>query len=119
MRILLVEDDDFIRECIEICLLDEGHAVDSAATVQAAREHLTSDQCPDLLVSDFNLGVDADGVDIADEMRQRCPCTPVLIFSGNPPAAQEKLGRRPNSAFLPKPFVKQELLAAMERAFSP
>jgi CheY-like chemotaxis protein len=117
MRILVLEDDDLVREYVEVCLAEEGHQVISAGDAESAIDRLNSDECPDLLLSDFSLGGALDGVDVASEFLRQHPGSHVLLTSGNPIDAREKLEKTlDQGTFLPKPFLKTDLLAAVQRA---
>lgn len=80
-KILVVEDDCFIREVIETTLTDEGYSVDTAADGMLAWEYLTRSR-PDLVVLDLALPR-MDGLTICKKMRadQRLRTVPVLIAS--------------------------------------
>lgn len=62
MRILLVEDQDQVREILADALLGEGHEVIAAATSQEAEERLRAsgrgdEPGIDAVLTDFDLGV--------------------------------------------------------------
>ena len=116
MQILVVEDDDLVREYVETCLMDEGHQVVSANNVSSAMESIGRAPRPNLLVTDFNLGDDRDGVDVAEKFVELCPDGRFVLISGQPVAARKKLNNRQGGTFLSKPFFKRDLLSAIDRA---
>lgn len=118
MRVLLVEDNDLIRDYLQICLADEGHEVLAFPDAAAALETVEAGRRPDLIVTDFNLG-DAsrgDGVDFAAAVKVAAPESELLVISGNPQQAQEKVRHAGFGTFLAKPFTRAMLLAAVARA---
>lgn len=78
-RVLVVEDDDFMRELMTIGLEQEGYKVTSAATAHEFRAVLPSVQ-PDLILLDLVLP-DGDGLGLMKEARALSD-VPVIIVSG-------------------------------------
>ena len=71
-KILLVDDDPFIRDVYLKQLQHEGYHVDMADTSQKALEKITATH-PDLLILDLNLGGSEgprDGIDILKFIRE-------------------------------------------------
>lgn len=118
MRILLVEDDDIIREYVNDVLSEKGHQVFVAGTVSAALVLLRNEPAADLLVTDFSLEDKLDGVDVADQFKAIHPSAHVLLVSGDPETARKKLDQRGAKfgVFLAKPFVREALLEAIDTA---
>ncbi len=81
LRILVIEDDvdqrGLIRETLEDCLDGEVHVTDVGTRREALGQNLKSF---DLILSDYNLP-DATGLEILDDLRQRC-ATPVIMVTG-------------------------------------
>jgi len=111
----VVEDDDDIRDYLNICLTDEGHEVLVSYSLESAFSEVDSDFRPDLLLTDFNLQGVFDGADIACRLRNEYPQVPVLMISGQPKSACEKIDLKNNAVLLSKPFVRHELLSAIRR----
>src|SRR5215472_2169416 len=64
-RILWVEDDFDVRSIVEDVLLDEGYAIDAAATVAEGEALLNAGEY-DLLLTDGRLP-DGTGIELADQ----------------------------------------------------
>ncbi len=62
-RILIVDDDESIRQIVRLCLTDEGFEVREAANGQAALEAL-AEFAPDLILLDLRMRV-MDGWEFA------------------------------------------------------
>lgn len=87
MRILLVEDDDVLRQVMHKSLLDAGHRVDTATHLADAR-HWWRVQAFDAVLLDLNIPQSADprqgmasGLVALREARARGDRTPVLVLT--------------------------------------
>src|SRR5262249_35576961 len=81
LRILVVDDDDRIRNLAKEMLEQMGHNVADAASARSALEHLTGDCSYDLLLVDFAMPV-MNGSEFATEARKLCPDVPILFITG-------------------------------------
>ena len=114
---LVVDDDEPIRNVVSDVLSDEGYdvsvAVDGADALTSCRN-----SCPDLILLDLNMpGVDGRAFLAAYRREQACPA-PVVIFS----AVQNAVGVATEIAadgFLNKPFVIADLAAIVRRHLAP
>ncbi len=88
---LVVDDERDIRELLTLTLGRMGLAVDTAASLEQAREQLAR-QRYDLCLTDMNLP-DGSGLTLVAEIAQRFPQTPVAMITahGNVEAAVEAL----------------------------
>jgi DNA-binding NtrC family response regulator len=110
--ILLVEDDADVRLLMEHVLIDEGHRVDTATTVEAACV-LIGSRHYDLVLADGRLP-DGTGMTVADQAQERG--IPALIVTGYAfVLPSEELSR---FEVLLKPVRPHELVAAVERALN-
>ncbi len=112
-RVLLVEDDEGVRDLLVGVLTHYGYGVDAYATAEAALEHVGSF---DLLLSDVLLpGI--NGPELAREVRRRSPGVPVLLMSGDTGHVVDprELDAR---GFLQKPFTSRTLVARVEELLS-
>jgi DNA-binding NtrC family response regulator len=109
--ILLVEDDQMVREIIAL-FLEDGYDVLQATTIAAARKHLQAPDAPpiELILADCLLpdGSVIDLLGLADQKN-----IPVVLISGDPRQAEAMDPTRP---FLPKPFTQELLLAVLDTA---
>ncbi len=79
LRVLLVDDDAKMVELVRGILSDDGYSVvglTDAATAIAAIDEFD----PDVVVLD-EVMPDRDGLDLAEEVRERRPEQPIVIFS--------------------------------------
>lgn len=114
-RILLVEDEDNVRNLTTAVLESQGYVVYPAATfaeaLAFAQEHKGE---IDLLVSDQVLP-DGTGLALAEWLRSLQPHLAVLIASGYH-SLEQRTGREEGYAFIPKPYNMHEILEAVRRA---
>jgi len=81
-RILVVEDEPTIRELVVETLESLGYTVIAAGNAAEAMDLIRVHAKIDLLFTDIVMPGSRDGVDLAEEVRQRQPETPVLFTSG-------------------------------------
>lgn len=107
-RILLVDDDRDIRDCMRMVLEDEGYDVDEAADGPAALERMRRGRA-DLILLDYRMpGMNApELLDIA--RGEHLVCCPVLLITASDDPRDAATRVRPD-AILPKPFQLEELL---------
>jgi FixJ family two-component response regulator len=114
-RVLVIEDDEGMREAMESLLSAAGYAT----AAYASAEELIAAGTPEdarCIVSDIRLPA-MSGLDLISELRARGACPPVILITGHDsPAMRNEAGRRGAAAYLPKPFERCALLAAIESA---
>lgn len=114
MRVLVVEDDEAIRQLVEMTLELEGHEVTTAADGRAALAVLDA-AAPDVVVTDVMMpgmnGWELLAVLRADPVRLALP---VLLLTARGVPDDVRRGRELGaSALLDKPFEIDELLAVV------
>ena len=76
-KILIIEDEDLIREELEILLSNEGYRVESAAEFHHVTD-LVKSFCPDLILLDINLP-DENGLMLTRALRERSTVGIILV----------------------------------------
>lgn len=110
--LLIVDDDQDIREMLSDYLEAEGYSVTSVATGEEALERLASRRYR-LVILDIMLP-GMSGLDVLRKM-QSFSTAPVLMLTARGEAADRVLGLRLGADdYLPKPFVPQELAARVQ-----
>ena len=113
-RILLVDDDDDVREVTAAMLRADGHAVVEAANGHAALDILDRGEPLDLMVVDYAMPA-MNGAEYARAARQRRPEVPALLITGY--AESGLLADIADlAAVLRKPFRQADLAAAVRGA---
>jgi DNA-binding NtrC family response regulator len=114
MKILLVEDDDIVRDAICAILKYRRHTVDTSASAEEALIKLPGDY--DLVISDIMLPR-MDGVALLEKVNQMKPRIPVVMITGLGGVDIENICRQKGAAgFLQKPFGVHRLLSMVEEA---
>jgi two-component system, LuxR family, response regulator FixJ len=111
--VLIVEDDDGMREAIESLLRVSGFTtvVYGSAEAMLAEE---SSQRPLCAVSDLHLPA-MSGLELLTELRRRNWHLPVIIITAHDSAStRQEAARLGAAAFLAKPFPSTALLGAIE-----
>lgn len=116
MRVLLVEDSRAMRDFVSSIL--EAHGEYEVEEVDNGFEALRVLPRAEygLIVSDINLP-DVSGIELTAFVRksQKNAGTPVLVISSDASAVDaERAMNAGASAFLPKPFTAEELIAAID-----
>lgn len=110
--VVVLEDDDLVRDVLTDIIEAEGFAVRPAATADIALAHLASSGGCSLLLTDIDLGPGPDGFDAARVAQERHPALPIIYLTGRPAHGNNRhFG--PNERFLRKPFRTRELVDAM------
>jgi DNA-binding response OmpR family regulator len=107
--ILVLEDDDEVRELIDAVLTNAGLDVTTAATAWEAVA-LIDEKHFDLMVADIRLPGSLNGLQLAQHVRQRHPELKCLFISGayDPVICDPEL-----DDFVAKPFRAFELLGCV------
>jgi DNA-binding NtrC family response regulator len=80
-RILIIDDDEGLRELSQRSLKKRGYQVSSAGTLAEARTLLANARF-DLMVIDYRLAENMTGLDFHDELRAQGSVVPVIMCSG-------------------------------------
>ncbi len=115
--ILIVEDEDDIREMIAGILDDEGHNTRQVSTSEAAIEAVRKRQ-PSLIVLDVWLkGSAMDGIELLDNLKISYPLMPVIIISGHGTVETAVSAIRKGAYdYIVKPFKSEKLIVTVSRA---
>ena len=111
MRILVVEDDPFIREFVVEVLREEGFDVVQAADGEEALKWCRQ-RFADVLVTDVRLPGKVDGWQIAERCREHNPDLPVIYATGFSPVTPRPVA---GSMLLQKPFHPQDIVKAVRQ----
>jgi two-component system, NtrC family, nitrogen regulation response regulator NtrX len=115
--ILVVDDEEDIREIVSGILSDEGHETRTAHDADSALAAI-SDRVPRLIFLDIWMqGSRLDGLALLDEIKARHPDLPVVMISGhgNIETAVSAI-KRGAFDFIEKPFKADRLILIAERA---
>ena len=111
MRILVVEDDPFIRELVVEALSEEGYNVSHVADGEQALVWCGR-QVADVLITDIKLPGKVDGWQVAERCREHDPALPVIYATGFSPVAPRPVS---GSVLLKKPYQPEEIVRAVRQ----
>lgn len=106
--VLVVDDDPQLRELMQMAILDEGIAVETARDGREALERIAASP-PRLAVLDVTLPL-ADGFEVAAALRKLGILIVMVTADGN---AAQKAAKMGAFRFLRKPFELRDLLASV------
>ncbi|MBP2311943.1 PAS domain-containing protein [Azospirillum soli] len=117
-RVWVVEDDPLVSAAMALVLDELGCdvvSVESAAEAMALAEDADLD--PDLVISDYRLPGDANGLAVIRAVRERLgDDVKVCIVTGDPADDIEPQARRAGAQLLRKPIRSQDLVRLLEDA---
>jgi CheY-like chemotaxis protein len=105
-HILLVDDDNAVREITRVILSDLGYRVTEAGSGGAALDLIERESDIDLVIIDFAMP-GMNGAEAARRIQSRRPTVPVLFVTGY--ADRSALGGIPEAQIIRKPFVDDDL----------
>lgn len=119
-RILLIDDDELLRDTVLQMLELDGHQVSETADGEAGLRRFGDGRGFDLVITDI-LMPGLDGTRVIVELRRRRPEVPVLAISGgrrvlSPEFNLHSASLAGASAQLGKPFTRAALQAALQAA---
>jgi two-component system, sensor histidine kinase ChiS len=115
--VLLVEDDELVRDAMTRILVREGYMVLTASNGHDAIGQVKKPLSPiDVVLLDVHLP-DINGIDLCARLREIHPTIPVVVCTGEavPEEAAELLKLGVHRYFC-KPIAVEELLATVEAA---
>lgn len=108
--ILLVEDDRSAREVTALVLEAEGYKVIATSNGRSALDILQMDATVDLLLSDIQMPGGIDGIELTRRVQMKRQI-PIVLTSADPRSSF--VWFPDNVIFLPKPYDRRALLAAV------
>ena len=113
--VLIIDDEEIIREALEALLVVEGYAVATAATAAQGLDELAN-RAVDVVLLDLMLP-DKNGLEVLDDIRRQDEELPVVMITAfgtiDGAVAATKQGA---FHYLPKPFKNDEVLAIVRNA---
>lgn len=110
--ILIVEDDELLREVVVEALAETRYTVLSASNGPQALDMIDAHEEIDVIFSDVSMPLGVSGIDLAHALRARKPHLRFILASGY---AKSQLPPMPEGVqFLPKPYRVLQLLALLD-----
>jgi len=118
VKIVVVEDEIVIADNICEILSDLGYDVAEPAISYSEAIKTINQHNPDLAIIDINLRGKKDGIDIAQTLKSDYYFPYIFLTSNTDKKTVERAKKVTPSAYLVKPFRKDELYTAIEIAIS-
>ena len=116
LRVLLVEDEHWIRLLAAEALRDEGFDVEEASSGDEAALLLVGPLFFDVLFTDVQMPGTMDGIHIALHARIYHPPIILIVVSGFAPLLNDRLkGFDPAAVFFPKPYKTRDIIGSIRR----
>jgi CheY-like chemotaxis protein len=120
MRILVVDDNDQIREMLRLLLEQAGHEVLEAANGKLAMNLLKKEQA-DLIITDIIMP-EMEGIDLIMAIRSIHPRAKIIAISGggriDPRVCLNMADKLGADRILQKPFSRSSILAMAAELFT-
>ncbi|MEP2716656.1 transporter substrate-binding domain-containing protein [Pseudophaeobacter sp.] len=117
--ILLVEDNEMVREVLSRQISSIGYDVQTAATGKEALERLSGDPTFDLVITDIVMPGSIQGTDIAMAVEVMDNKAEVILITGYAGDTLADLATPYKTNVLTKPVSKNDLAAAIRRVLKP
>ncbi|MCC8982782.1 response regulator [Bradyrhizobium acaciae] len=116
VRVLLVEDEWFIRFDVAEELRAAGFEVVEASTVDDAMDYISRGERIDALITDVRMPGTLDGLDLAGKVRVMQPMLLILVASGSTEleSAASRVGR-----FISKPYDPKQIAMLIAEMLGP
>ncbi|GAB3048474.1 response regulator [Stenotrophomonas tumulicola] len=113
IRVLMVEDQEDLRDMIGLALQDMGITVDTTADGHEAIAMMERDQAYDVVFSDISMPNGMSGIELSEHVARVQPGARMILSSGY---ARSQLPPLPGHVeFLPKPYRLRQLVELLTR----
>lgn len=113
-KVLLVEDDELVRETVSVALREAGFEIYTADNADSAWQRLEAGERFDAVLTDVVMPGRLSGLDLAQQILSRHPHTRVLVATGY----SDKAVQLPGVRALPKPYDLQQAVNALNEVLS-
>ena len=114
-HVLLVEDDQGVRDATRMLLKVEGYRVTAVATLAQAVATAKEDAAVDLLLTDYHLGSGATGTQVITELRQILQrSVSAVLMTGDTSTAMREVPLDLDVRVASKPIKAEELLGLLK-----
>jgi DNA-binding response OmpR family regulator len=117
-RVLIVEDDESLRQIVSRHLRAQGYEVDEAASAEGAASTIADGLRPGVVILDLNLPGDT-GWDLLRGPAIKAAGSPPVIITSAITVSPKRLAEFGCAGYLPKPFPLETLVATLERLLGP
>jgi two-component system, response regulator PdtaR len=115
LRVLIVEDEFFISLHTKQLLLVLGHVVVGIAVSADQAIHFAEQEHPDVVLMDIRLNGSRDGIEVADEIRERLGIGSIFVTANTDPQTRQRALASQPLGFLEKPLTEQRLKLGLSK----
>src|SRR3990170_4614305 len=116
-KVLVVDDEQGMREFLTVLLEKQGHRVITAAEGEQALQ-LVAEEPPDLVISDLRMP-NVDGIGLLAGIRKQYPELPVILITAYASSASTIQAMRLGADdYITKPFRIEEIRLVVEKALA-
>lgn len=113
-RVLVVEDNSFVRQATSLLLELEGYRVTAVASLAEALQHIRAGHGIDLLITDYHLSGGETGTQVIAALRELLGVSlKAVLATGDTSSAIKQLPRDPYLRVTSKPVQAEELLTLL------
>ncbi len=113
-RVLLVDDDQAVRDATRMLLEVEGYRVTSVSSLKEALQKAGDNASFDLLIADYHLGGGETGLQVIAQVRERSgDSLKAVLITGDTSSAIKELPLDPHLRITNKPIAAEELLTLL------
>ncbi len=118
LKILIVDDDPFMREILTLILEAGGHSVETAGDGMEAFGMFVSNPEFDVVISDMNMP-EMGGLELTRELRGAGVEIPILVLTGDNEAStvSEVMKSGANDCLAKDDTLQDTILTALEKVF--
>ncbi len=115
-KILVVDDDMFVREMLSEILQSSNYEVDTANDGQEAYDKVVKDSSYELIVSDMNMP-EKNGIELIKDLRRDEINIPIIILTGNNeiPIALDAISSGANDYHIKDENIEDTILLSVEK----
>lgn len=118
--ILVIDDDPDVLELLALALKEDGHRVITAPDGPAALELAHGEQRPDIILTDYNLPFEMNGLELGRKLRLKFHRdVPIIVLTGDITTETLREIARSDCVQLNKPIDLEELAATITALLAP
>jgi CheY-like chemotaxis protein len=114
-RVLVVDDEEFIRETAQQTLETAGYQVETADDAEVALRRMDELTDVEVVVTDLRMP-NMDGLELIRRLHAQHPTLPIIAISGLADGRTEEALEAGAHSFLPKPITAERLRGALREA---
>jgi two-component system CheB/CheR fusion protein len=116
-RIIVVDDDDLVREAVRAVLEDDGRAVESYASCEAFLDAFHPGKSACLLIDAYLPGM--SGLELLKKLHYEGHHLPAIMITGNADVPMAVKAMKAGALdFIEKPIGREELIRSIERVLA-